>query len=203
MNAESSDSHRLLLNLIDKIDLKRKDKCIAFSNLLHYMGKCKKCYRRTINLKYRLKNGMKNLNYQIDHIMYQILINPSIRIYINKIENRITFKIKTGYYLELLRMKLLGSTKSKITKDKNGENEPYLEITEVVLIHCNVAKNSYQQNSRFLHKFVPNKLFRQLLDIFPKSIIFLKIFIFLIQNFHILKFSLQIKVLILQKKKIK
>ena len=65
-----------------------------------------------------------------------------------KIENRITFKIKTRHYLELLTpetMKLLGSTKSKITKDGNGENVPDLEITEVVLIHCNVF-NNYQQN---------------------------------------------------------
>ena len=59
-------------------------------------------------------------------------------------------------------MKLFGSTKSKITKDKNGENIPYLEITEVVLIHCNVANNMYQQNSRVLHTFVPNKSFSQL-----------------------------------------
>ena len=59
------------------------------------------------------------------------------------------FKIKTGYYLGLLTpetMKLLGSTKSKITKDKNGENVTYLEITEVVLIHCNVVNTSFQQN---------------------------------------------------------
>ena len=76
-------------------------------------------------------------------------INTSITIYPNKIENRIMFKIKTGYYLGLLTpetMKLLGSTKSKITKDKNGENVTYLEITEVVLIHCNVVNTSYQQN---------------------------------------------------------
>ena len=59
-------------------------------------------------------------------------------------------------------MKLFGSTKSKITKDKNGENIPYLEITEVVLIHCNVVNNMYQQNSRVLHTFVPNKSFSQL-----------------------------------------
>ena len=61
--------------------------------------------------------------------------------------------IKTGYYLELVTpetIKLLGSTKSKITKDKNGENIPYLEIAEVVLIHCNVVDNSYLQNSRVL-----------------------------------------------------
>ena len=102
-----------------------------------------------------------------------------IRIYINKIENRITFKIKTGYYLELLTpetMKLLGSTKSKITKDENGENVPYLEITEVILIHCNVVNNSYQQNSRVLYTFVPNILLAQLLDISPKTFIFLKTF---------------------------
>ena len=79
-------------------------------------------------------------------------------------------------------MKLLGSTKSKVTKDKNGENIPDLEITEVVLIHCNVVNNSYQQNSRILHTFIPNKSFSQLLDISPKNFIFLKL---LIHNFCI------------------
>ena len=56
-------------------------------------------------------------------------------------------------------MKLLGSTKSKITKDKNGENVPHLEIVELVLIHCNLVNNNYQQNSRILYTFVPNKPF--------------------------------------------
>ena len=69
-------------------------------------------------------------------------------------------------------MKLLGSTKSKITKYKNGENASYLEITEVVLIHCNVVDNSYRQSSRVLYTFVPNKSFGQLLDISLKSLIF-------------------------------
>ena len=67
-------------------------------------------------------------------------------MYINRIENRITFKIKNGYYLELLTpetMKLLGSTKSKITKDKNGQNVPHLEIVELVLVHCNLVDNDY------------------------------------------------------------
>ena len=75
--------------------------------------------------------------------------NPSIIIYVNKIESRITFKIKNGYYLELLSpetMKLLGSTESKITKDKNGENELHLEIVELVLVHCNLVNNDYQQD---------------------------------------------------------
>ena len=72
--------------------------------------------------------------------------NPSIRIYVNKIETRMTFEIKTGYYLELLtpeRMKLLGSIQNKITKE-NGENVPHLEINEVVLVYCNIVNNGYQ-----------------------------------------------------------
>ena len=105
--------------------------------------------------------------------------NPSIRIYINKIENRITFKIKTRYYLELLTpetMKLLGSTKSKIKKDKNGKNVPNLEITEVVLVNCNIANDNYQQKSRVLYAFVPNNSFDQLLDISQKNVYFKKNF---------------------------
>ena len=73
--------------------------------------------------------------------------NSSIRIYVNKIEKIIIFKIKNGYYLKLLTpetMKLLGSTEGKITEDKNGEIVPHLEITELVLVHCNLVNNDYQ-----------------------------------------------------------
>ena len=94
--------------------------------------------------------------------------NPPIRIQVNKIENRITFIITTGFCLELFTretMKLLGSTKSKITKGKNGEIVSHSEITEVILIHCNVVYNNYQQDSRVLYTFVPNNTFGQLLDI--------------------------------------
>ena len=83
-------------------------------------------------------------------------------IYVNKIENRITFKIKNGYYLELLTpetMKLLGSPESKITKDKNSENVPHLEVVELVLVYCNLVNNDYKQDSRILYTFVPNKPF--------------------------------------------
>ena len=73
-------------------------------------------------------------------------------------------------------MKLLGSTNSKITKNENGENVLYLEITEVVLIDCNVVNNSYQLNSRVLYTFVPNKSLGQLLDISPENFIFSKTF---------------------------
>ena len=90
-----------------------------------------------------------------------------------------TFKIKTGHHLKLLTpetMDLIGSTKSKITKNKNGENVPHLEITEVVLKHCNVVNNSYEQNSRVLYTFVPNQSFGQLLNISPENFIFLETF---------------------------
>ena len=73
-------------------------------------------------------------------------------MYINKIENRITFKIKNEYYLELLTpetKKLLGSAENKITKD--SENVPHLEVVELVLVHCNLVNNNYQQHSRIIH----------------------------------------------------
>ena len=88
------------------------------------------------------------------------IVNPSIRIYINKIKNRISFKIKAGYYLEL------ESTKSEITKSENGENPFNLKITEVVLIPCNIFNNNYQRSSRVLYTFVSNKSFCQLLSIY-------------------------------------
>ena len=104
---------------------------------------------------------------------------PSVKIYINRVENRITFKIKSGYSLELLTketMKLPGSTNNKITKDKNGENVPHLKITGVVLVHCNMVNNDYRQDSRVLYAFVPNKSFGSLLDVSPNNHIFLKTF---------------------------
>ena len=73
-------------------------------------------------------------------------------------------------------MKLLGSNKSKITKDKNGENVPYLKTTEVVLLHCNTVTNICQEDSWVLYTFIPNKSFDQLLNISSKNVIFLKIF---------------------------
>ena len=102
---------------------------------------------------------------------------PSVKINVNKIENRVTFKMKNGYSLEILMsetMKVLGSTEYKITKNKNGENLLHPEITEVVLVHCNIVKNDCQQDSRVLYTFVPNKPFGSLLEISPINLIFLK-----------------------------
>ena len=100
--------------------------------------------------------------------------NPSV-----KIENRITFSIKNGYSLELLTpetMKLFGSTENKITKDKSGENVPHLEITQVVLVRCNIVNNGYQQYSRVVYTFVPNKPFGSLLETSSTNHIILKTF---------------------------
>ena len=73
-------------------------------------------------------------------------------------------------------MKLLGSTENKINKDKNSENVPHLEITEVILVHCNMVNNNYQQDSRVLYTIVPNKPFGSLLEISTANHIFLKTF---------------------------
>ena len=89
-------------------------------------------------------------------------------IYVNKIGNEITFKIKIRYYLEILKpetIKFLGSTKSNITKNENGENVPHLEVARFI-------NNNYQQDSKFLYTFVPNKSFGLLLNMSSKHFIF-------------------------------
>ena len=149
---------------------------------------------KTINLKYQHQLGMKHLTCPMDRIIYQkyktILIyeyiikkhetigeNAPILIYANTINNRIIFKIKTGYKLGLLSketMKSLGSTSNSIDADKSSENVPRLENVEVVLVHCNLVNNSYQQHSRVLFTFVPTKRCGQLISISPHSLVFLK-----------------------------
>ena len=188
----TSDPHRLLHNLSDKIKLKRSDKYVASNLTIYYTWRnIKNSYKNnkfkisapTSNEEFELTDGSYSASYIHDYFEYILkkyettTDNPSIMINVNKTENRITVKIKTGYYLELLTpetMKLLQSTQSKINKDKNGENVPHLEITEVVLIHCNIFNNNYQQDSRVLYAFVPDKSFCQLLDISPKKCYFLK-----------------------------
>ena len=98
--------------------------------------------------------------------------NLSIQFYPNKIKNRIIFKTKTGYKLELLTpetMKLLGSTKKVADKDKNGEHVPKIESVEVALVHCSLVKNDYQHTSKVLFTFVPNKKIGQLINISPHA----------------------------------
>ena len=137
----------------------------------------------TWNETFDLPDGSYDISEIQDYIEYIIKKletigkNAPILIYANKISNRIVFIIKTGYKLELLSketMKLLGSTKDTTDVDKNSENVPKLENVEVVLVRCNLVNNSYQQGSRVLFTFIPNKQYGQLISISPHSLVFLK-----------------------------
>ena len=185
-----------MLKLTEKLDLRRGQKTVALSNLsIYYTWKnVKSSYNNNNNFtispptwseEFELPDGSYSVSDIQDYFEYilkkdrESLDNPSIRMYVNRIENRILFKIKNGHYLELLTpetMKLLGSTESKITKDKNGENVPHLEVVELVLVHCSLVNNDYQQDSRILYTFVPNKTFGSLLEISPTNQGFLKTF---------------------------
>ena len=138
----------------------------------------------TWNEEFQLPDGSYSISdtqYYFEYIFKNIgkrLMIP-IRKYINIIENRIMFKIKTGCYLQLLTpetLKLVRSDESRVTKNKNSQHVLNLKITELVLVHCNIANNNYEQNSSVLYTFVSNKSFGHLLDILPNIFIFLKTF---------------------------
>ena len=186
MNSESSKTskpHILVLKLTNKLDLRISKKVIDLSNLsIYYTWKNIKSSRNnkkfkisapTWSDKFELPDGLHFASDTQDYFEYILKKHredvdddePSVLIYVNKIENWITFKIKNGHSLELLTpetMKLLGSIENEITKDKNGENVPHLETIEVVLVHCNTINNGYQQDSRVLYTFVSNKPFGSL-----------------------------------------
>ena len=137
----------------------------------------------TWNDTFDLPDGSYNIPAIQNYLEYIIKKHETITetvpilIYVNNITNRIVFKIKTGYKLKLLSkgtMKLFGSTSSIIDKDKNRDTVPKLENVEVVLVHCNLVNNSYQQHTRVLFTFVPNKKYGQLISISPHSLVFLK-----------------------------
>ena len=194
MNSEKSQTsklHVLILKFTDKLYLRRGKNRIAPSNLSIYYTweNIKSSYSNkfkisapTWNNKFELPDGSYSVSDIQDYFEYILkkhgenIDNPSVKIYVNKIENRITFWIKNGYSLELLTpetIKLLRSTENKITKDKNGENVLHHEITEVVLVHCNIINNDYQQDLRVLYTFLPYKPFGSLLEISPRNHIFL------------------------------
>ena len=190
-NSKTSEPHKLKYNLIDKLDLKNPNKNIALASLsIYYTWKnVKSIYNNnkfkisapTWNDTFDLPDGLYNIPAIQNYIEYIIKKHKTIAetapilIYANKISNRIVFKIKTGYKLELLSketMKLLGITKDTTDADKNSENVPRLENVEVVLVDCNLVNNSYQQASRVLFTFVPNKQYGQLISIPPNSLFF-------------------------------
>ena len=183
-NSKTNEPHKLKYNLIDKLDLKNPNKNMALASLsIYYTWKnVKSIYNDnkfkisapTWNVTFDLPDGSYNIPAIQNYIEYIIKKHETIAetapilIYAKKISNRIVFKIKTGYKLKLLlkeTMKLLGST-------RDSENIPRLKNVEVVLVHCNLVNNSYQQASRVLFTFVPNKQYGQLISISPNSLFF-------------------------------
>ena len=186
-NSKTSEPYKFKYDLIDKLDLRNPNKNMALANLrIYYTWKnVKSIYKDnkfkisapTWSQKFYLPDGSCNIRKIQDYFEYIIKKHETIAetvpilIYANNITNRIVFKIKTGYKLELLSeeiMKLLGSTRDTIDAVKNSENVPRLENVEVVLVHCNLVNNSYQQHSKVLFTFVPNKQYGQLISISPQ-----------------------------------
>ena len=160
-NSKTSETYKFKYDLIEKLDLRNPNKNMALANLsIYYTWKnVKSTYNKfkilapTWNETFDLPDGSYNISEIQDYIEYIIKNhetigeNAPILIDANTINNRIVFKIKSGYKLELLSketMKLLGSTKDTIDADKNSESVPKLENVEVVLVHCNLVNNAYQ-----------------------------------------------------------
>ena len=192
-NSKTSESYKFKYDLIDKLDLRNPNKNMALANLsIYYTWKnVKSIYKNqkfkisapTWSQKFDLPDGSNNIPEIQDYFEYIIKKHETIAetapilIYANNINNRIVFKIKTACKLKLLSeetMKLLGSTSNVIDADKNSENISRLENVEVVLVHCNLVNNSYQQHSRVLFIFVLNKHYGQLISISPHSLVLLK-----------------------------
>ena len=182
-NSKTSEPNIFKYDLIDKLGLKNPNKNMALGNLsIYYTWKNVKSTYNNNKLKISAPSWNETFvlpdgSYNISEIQYYIeyIIKKNETIYANTINNRIVFKIKSGYKLELLlkeTMNLLGSTKDIIDSDKNSENLPRLENVEVVSVHCNLVNNSYQQASRVLFTFVPTKQYGQLISISPHSLFF-------------------------------
>ena len=189
-NSKTNEPYRFKYDLSDKLDLRNPNENMALANLsIYYTWKnVKSIYKSnkfkistpTWNETFDFPDGSYNIPEIQDYFEYIIKNHQTITdtapilIYANNITNRIVFKIKTGYKLELLSketIKLLGSTSSITDADKNSENVPRLENVEVVLVHCNLVNNSYQQHLRVLFTFVPNKQYGQLISISPISLV--------------------------------
>ena len=192
-NSKTKNSNKSVYNFIDKLNLKNPNKNIALANLsIYYTWKnIKSDYNNntfrisapTWNNTFDVPDGSYSIAALQNYFEYNIKKHETIAevspvlIYVNEINNRIVFKIKSGYKLELLlkeTMKLLGSSTDTIDGDKNSELVPKLESVNLVLVHCNVVNNSYQQASKVLFTFVPNKKYGQLIIVSPETLIILK-----------------------------
>ena len=192
-NSKTKYSNKFAYNFTDKLNLKNPNKNIALENLsIYYTWKnVKSDYN---NSKFKISAPTWNDTFDVPDGSYSIAAlqnyfeyiikkhetiadDSPVLIYVNEINNRIVFKVKSGYKLELLSketMKLLGSSSDTSDGDKNSELVPKLESVDLVLVHCNLVNNSYQQASRVLFTFVPNKMYGQLFTVSPETLIMLK-----------------------------
>ena len=194
LNSKTNESNKFICQFTDNLNLKNPDKNMVLTNLsIYYTWKnIKSEYNNnkfkisapTWNDEFNLLDRSYSVSDMQDYFLIYIIKkretiadNPPVQIYMNKIKNRIVFKIKTGYKLELLTeetIQLLGSSKKDIDENKDGEIVPKLETVDVVLVHCILVNKGYQQSSKVLFTFVPNKLFGQLITITPHSPAMLK-----------------------------
>ena len=175
LNSKTNESNRFMYQFTDKLNLKNPNKNMALANLsIYYTWKIIKSeynnnkfkiHAPTWNDEFNLPDGSYSVSDIQDYFEYiikrheNIADNPLVQIYVNKIKNRIVVKMKTGYKLELLTeetMQLLGGSKKDIDQNKDGEVVPKLEAVEIVLVHCNLVTNNYQQASKML--FTPHSL---------------------------------------------
>ena len=173
------------------LELSSSDKYVALQSLtIYYTWKnIRKKYKNnklkiiapTSNEEFELPDGSSSVSNIQDYIEYIIKKHetltpiPAIHVFVNRIDNRLVFKIKDGYKLELQTpetMKCFGSTKKLIDKRKNRENVPSLEVIEVVLFQCHLADYQYQQKSEVLYTFTPNKSYAYLLNVEPSNLVF-------------------------------
>ena len=192
-NSKTKHSNKFVSNFTDKLNLKNPNKNIALANLSiyytwenvksDYNNNKLKILPSTWNDTFDVPGGSYSIGALQNYFEYIIKKHETIAevspvlTYVNEINNRIVFKINSGYKLELLSketMRLLGSSTDTIDGDKNSELVPKLESVDLVLVHCNLVNYSYQQASKVLFTFVPNKKYGQLITVSPETLIMLK-----------------------------
>ena len=192
-NSETNVSNKFFYEFTDKLNLKHTSKSITLANLSIYytLKNIKSAYNNnkfkisapTWNYEFDLPDRSYSISDIQDYFEYiikkheTIADNSPIQIFVNKIRNKIDFKIKTGYKLELLSpetMTFLESAKKDVDQNKDRENVPKLESVEVVLVHCSFGNKNYQQASKTLFTFAPDKQFGQLIIIASHSLTMFK-----------------------------
>ena len=182
-----------VFNLSQRLDLRRSNKHVALHNWSIYYTWKKITKQYEINKhkiialtwhdEFELPDGSYSASNIQDYVEYvtknheTLIIVPPIHVYINRVNNRLLFKIKAGCKLELQTletMALFGSTEKIIDKTKNGEKALRLEVVEVVLVQWSLVNNQYQQNSEVFYTFTPNKSYAYLLNVEQSNLGFLK-----------------------------